>query len=278
MSKQKSLLIGLILFSLGTRALSDEYDRKAVFVTEVGKTVTVLNPILTSDDGDAPDFGLLVFKSNNMTIKVNIHSVMTLHAKGNGEHEVKYLWDGKRHLLTGKLVPVTFQGKNKDGPIAIKSVDVKQMTVTPNPVSLPKHLQTKWGPEDWQRTDLVYDTVITLKDGTKIRAGKVERQGSYYSTVGYTIGGEYHHTSVPDVRLIVGNSVTAVPFTTVKLIQVEESDELTVTLRDGRKATYMPSKKGSERIERFGGWHDKGPFSVDVRLVKSIEFGVKSGR
>jgi len=269
---RKAVLIGLFMALANSFALADQ-ERKAILIDNSGTESEVVKLRVQQENYEYRDPSSLAVQVGNLLIDIELNSVRSVESKGGNIFEVKYLWNGKEHVATGEMRPVAFLGKSDFGDIKLESSNLKQLTLIPPPVPVAK--AEKYLTRDWQRMGLTYGMTLSLKDGTQLRVDNLKRQFSFYSTEGYLIGGSTRYRSDESIAFLRGSSVATVPFKAVKLIEFGDDKTITVTLRDGKKASGTVSEKAEERIDGFGGFMVDGKFSIDAKLVKFIDFGSK---
>lgn len=256
-----SIVILFVVMSVVT-ARSEESKRTAT-VKDAAGVVSDVTDIRFSAGDHLKKFNNLYrhigLSADLFDIAIPIDNLISVEAKGDS-HAVSYLWRGKELTITGKLLSEEFAGKSDFGDLKLHTSKL---------LSLNFHQSPK--PEE-KKEEVSERATLTLEDGTQITVNTFRRHDRYYSREGYIIGGRIRYRHYTDFRFLRGESLITVKFAEIKRIEFVGEKEVSVTLKNGKKASGTISKEKGADINGFTGVFEKGEFFVEKKRVKSIDF------
>lgn len=205
-------------------------------------------------------YGRIALSTSTFDIAIPLENLISIKATASG-HTVTYLWRGKEIMTTGKLFSGEFTGKSDFGNLELLTNNLKSIKYDRGP-SIKK--------EDGKAGDLA---TLTLANGAKVTVNNLKRHESYYSSEGYLVGGSTYYYHLTNLVFIRGDSRATVSFGKIRRIAFNGERELSVMLKNGKKATgTIPTGDGG--IVGFTGAFEKGEFFIAKKHVKTIEFGI----
>jgi len=270
--RQTILCSAILLFAVLVNPSSGgQANRTATIVdtTDVASEVTGLNYL-----GGLVVFensiGRVAFSVGPIDYSIPIDNLISIERQGK-HHVCSYWWRGKEHSQTGKLCHGRFTGKSDFGDVEIDTRKIKSIKC--NTASKPKKNKKTSSPDTGKKTSNT--AVLVLGNGASLTANNLKRHDRYYSTQGYVWGGRHVSAHYNDFCFLRGESLARVEFTKIKRIEFRGEKAVSVTLKNGKKATGTVNAAGPPGTDVLGftGVCDKGEFYISKKHVKAIRFG-----
>jgi len=258
---KKTISVILVIVSLGLHGVqADEVKRSATVIDTAGTTSEVtdlrFSGKLQKFDNS---YGRIAFFAEPFHIAVPMDRLVSIEAKGD-KHTITYLWHGKEMSLTGSLFSGEFTGKSDFGDLKLSAGKLKSLKFDRAPK-----------PADKQEKPSGVAT-LTLADGTTVHVGSLKRHDSYYSSEGYIMGGSTRYSHYTDFRFLRGESLATVSFDKIKQIDLTGEKDVTVVLKNGKKASGTLSSDKRAGIDGWTAVSEKGEVFLSKKQVKAIDF------
>jgi hypothetical protein len=188
-------------------------------------------------------------------LAIPLSQIISIQSK-DAVFDIVYCWRGKEQKVSGTL-HCKFSDTADFGPFILEGSKLKHLTFqSPPPVeSEPPPLKP------------AHSAKISLKKGCEITLSSIVRHYSYYSTAGYLIGGETHHSYSTNFEFKRGESEAVVAFDALAKVEFGAEGSFTVTLKNGNSAS-------GKHADGYGwsGRCDKGMVYVPQGEIVRIEF------
>jgi hypothetical protein len=217
----------------------------------------------------------IAIKTKTFEIAIRLDSLISIEANQK-DVEAKYLWIGKEETARGALESGQFKGTSAFGKFELASGDLKQLKSNPAPTPV----------ENRSRSPL--DTTLVLSDGMTVRVGDLRRQYAWTHTEHRYFANEYTSTEYDfydDFQFLRGKALATIGFDSLTSIEFGEKDDVTITTKDGKKATgtltdineIVNGNNHFAGITAFSGIGENGVLLIERKLVKAIHFDSNSG-
>lgn len=194
-------------------------------------------------------------------VAILIDSLISIETKEKSVN-VRYQWRGQERTITGKPQGGVFKGKSDFGDIELSINKLRKLTFKEPTVPTT------------EKEMVSFDATLILTDGTKVPVANLKRYDTYYSSSRFGLGGSTIHAKYSDFRFLRGESLATVAFKEIKNITFQSYNNVTVTLKNGKKAMGTLSTEARARVKGFTGIYEKGEFFISPSHVKAIEFGI----
>jgi hypothetical protein len=241
-------------------AVAQDVKRTAIVVDKAGvlSEVTDLSFSAKLQQFDN-SYGRIALFADPYDIAIPLDNLIAIEASADG-YTVTYLWRGKECITTGKWFSGDFTGKSDFGDLKLHTSDLKSIKFD-RPPTIKK--------EEEKDSNLA---TLTLVNGARVTVNNLKRHNSYYSTAGYLIGGKICYVHYTDLRFLRGESLVTVGFEKIKRIEFTGEKGVSVTLKNGKKATGDISTVEGGTIVGFTGVFDKGELFIAKKHLRTIEF------
>lgn len=254
-----SIIILFVVISVVTTRAEDA--KRTATIKDTAGVASDVTDLRFSGDLEKFDksYGRIALSADPFDIAIPIDNLISVEARGDS-HAVSYLWRGKELNITGKLFAGEFTGKSNFGDLKLHTSKL---------LSLKFHQPPK--PEE-KKAEVSERATLSLEKGTQIAVDTFKRHDSYYSSEGYIMGGSTRYRHYTDFRFLRGESLATIAFSEIKRIEFAGEKEVSVTLKNGKKASGTISTEKGADIVGFTGVFEKGEFFVAKKRVKTIDF------